>query len=46
MKSNEDLPLMAWTRRRFSDGGRAEAKAGENIGPGKPPEDIIEKAGS
>ena len=35
---------MAPTPRTFSRGGRAEAKAGENIGQGKSPEDVTEKA--
>ena len=35
---------MAGTPRPFSRRGRAEAKAGENIGQGKPREDVIEKA--
>jgi len=34
---------MARTPRTFSRRGRAEAKAGENIGQGKPPEDMTEK---
>ena len=35
---------MAWTSRTFSCRGHAEAKAGENIGQGKPREDVTEKA--
>ena len=35
---------MAWTPRTFSRRGHAEAKAGENIGQGKPREDVTEKA--
>ena len=35
---------MAWTPRAISRRGHAEAKAGENIGQGKPREDVIEKA--
>ena len=35
---------MARTPRTFSRRGRAEAKAGENIGQGKPHEDVTEKA--
>jgi len=34
---------MARTPRTLSRRGRAEAKAGENIGQGKPREDVIEK---
>ena len=34
---------MARTPRTFSRGGHAEAKAGENIGQGKPREDVTEK---
>jgi hypothetical protein len=34
---------MAGTPRTFSRRGRAEAKAGENIGQGKPREDVTEK---
>jgi hypothetical protein len=41
---NEGLCLMARTSRTFSRGGHPEAKAGENIGQGKPPEDVTEKA--
>jgi hypothetical protein len=35
---------MARTPRTFSRGGHPEAKAGENIGQGKPREDVTEKA--
>jgi hypothetical protein len=35
---------MAGTPRTFSRGSHIEAKAGENIGQGKPREDVIEKA--
>ena len=35
---------MARTPRTLSRRGRAEAKAGENIGQGKPREDVTEKA--
>ena len=35
---------MARTPRTFSRGSHIEAKAGENIGQGKPPEDVTEKA--
>ena len=35
---------MARTPRTFSRGSHTEAKAGENIGQGKPREDVIEKA--
>ena len=35
---------MARTPGTFSRRGRAEAKAGENIGQGKPREDVTEKA--
>jgi hypothetical protein len=35
---------MAGTPRTFSRGTHPEAKAGENIGQGKPPEDVTEKA--
>ena len=35
---------MARTPRAFSRGSHPEAKAGENIGQGKPPEDVTEKA--
>jgi hypothetical protein len=35
---------MAGTPRTFSRGSYIEAKAGENIGQGKPREDVIEKA--
>ena len=35
---------MARTPRTFSRRGHAEAKAGENIGQGKPREDVTEKA--
>ena len=35
---------MAGTPRTFSGGSHIEAKAGENIGQGKPPEDVTEKA--
>jgi hypothetical protein len=35
---------MARTPRTFSRRGHAEAKAGENIGQGKSPEDVTEKA--
>ena len=35
---------MARTPRTFSRGGHLEAKAGENIGQGKPREDVTEKA--
>ena len=35
---------MARTPRTFSRGGHPEAKAGENIGEGKPHEDVTEKA--
>ena len=35
---------MAGTPRTFSRGTHIEAKAGENIGQGKPPEDVTEKA--
>ena len=35
---------MAGTPRTFSRGGHIEAKAGENIGQGKPREDVTEKA--
>ena len=35
---------MAWTPRALSRRGRAEAKAGENTGQGKPREDVSEKA--
>jgi hypothetical protein len=41
---NEGLCLMARTPRTFSRGGHTEAKAGENIGQGKPREDVTEKA--
>jgi hypothetical protein len=35
---------MARTPRAFSRGSHPEAKAGENIGQGKPPENLTEKA--
>ena len=35
---------MAGTPRTFSRGSHIEAKAGENIGQGKPREDVTEKA--
>ena len=35
---------MAGTPRTFSRGSHPEAKAGKNIGQGKPPEDVTEKA--
>ena len=35
---------MAGTPRTFSRGSHIEAKAGENIGQGKPGEDVTEKA--
>ena len=35
---------MARTSRTFSRGSHIEAKAGENIGQGKPREDVTEKA--
>ena len=35
---------MARTPRAFSRGSHPEAKAGENIGQGKPHEDVTEKA--
>ncbi len=35
---------MARTPRTFSRGSHIEAKAGENIGQGKPREDVTEKA--
>ncbi len=35
---------MAETPRTFSSRGDPEAKAGENTGQGKPPEDVTEKA--
>jgi len=35
---------MAWTPRTFSRRGYSEAKAGENIGQGKPRDDVTEKA--
>ena len=35
---------MARTPRAFSRGSHPEAKAGENIGQGKPPEGLTEKA--
>jgi len=35
---------MARTPRTFSSRGRAEAEAGQNIGQGKPREDVTEKA--
>ena len=35
---------MAGTPRTLSRGSHIEAKAGENIGKGKPPEDVTEKA--
>ena len=35
---------MARTPRAFSRGSHPEAKAGENIGQDKPPEDVTEKA--
>ena len=41
---NEGLCLLARTPRTFSRRGHAEAKAGENIGQGKPREDVTEKA--
>ena len=41
---NEGLCLMARTPRTFSRRSHAEAKAGENIGQGKPREDVIEKS--
>ncbi len=39
-----EFPLMARTPRTVSRRGHAEAKAGENIGQGKPREDVTEKA--
>jgi len=35
---------MAGTPRTFSRGSHSEAKAGENIGQGKPAEDVTEEA--
>ena len=41
---DEGLCLMARTPRTFSRGGHSEAKAGENVGEGKPHGDVTEKA--